>query len=84
MKVGDLALVTGSKFYPERIGQTVQIVEPYALRWVVHPNGSRHHHFRYVVVYLCDGVRGAYSYRNLMPLDGVPESKAPRLEEVSA
>lgn len=71
LKVGDLAKVTASKHYPHRVGEIVTIIEPYENRLCTSPNGRERMMFRYVVRH-ADGVKGAYSFRNLAPLDGAP------------
>jgi hypothetical protein len=71
LNVGDLAIVTASKFYPERVGQIVTIIEPYENRLCRLPDGSQRWMLRYKVRH-ADGVEAAYSFRNLAPLSGAP------------
>jgi hypothetical protein len=71
LKVGDLAIITGSKFYPERIGQIVTIIGPYENRLCHLPDGTQRWMFRYKVRHT-DGIEAGYSFRNLAPLSGSP------------
>lgn len=73
LKVGDVAVITGSKFRPDLIGQICTVTKPYEERVVKMPDGSTRRHFRYVVR-LMDGTdNAAFSFRNLRPVYEPPE-----------
>lgn len=69
LNVGDLAIITQSKFYPSLVGQICTIVGPYEPRLCAMPNGSTREMLRYRVR-LLDGRTGALSFRALRPLGG--------------
>lgn len=74
-------MITRSKWRPELVGQTCDIIGPYEEPLCVSPSGTEHWLYRYLVR-LLGGETGAISFRNLKPLAG--ESARQRTAETVA
>lgn len=73
-KVGDYAVITGSKYFPEYINTICQIIEPYEFRKMIKPDGSEFLAGRYIVR-LGDGREGGMSFRHLRHINP-PDERA--------